>query len=274
MAFERQSAEALDYLPCRYGVSKLTFRGPKRDLTKDYVAVLGGTEVYGKYLKTPFVAQVEDRLGEVCVNLGLMNTGIDAFLHDPDVLGIAAQAKVAVVQLVGAHNMSNRFYRVHPRRNDRFLKASALLSAIYRDVDFTDFHFTKHMLQHLKMLSPERFRTIEDELQAAWLARMKLLLQGLGRDVVLLWLRGREEDTLGADPLFVTAEMVQALRGDVRDVVDIEIEEAGSCLKGMFYPPMEAHIAERMMPESEHVHVADVLAERIGPLITKQARLG
>ncbi len=36
---------------------------------------------------------------------------------------------------MGAQNLSNRFYAVHPRRNDRFLRASTLMKTIFREVD-------------------------------------------------------------------------------------------------------------------------------------------
>ncbi|MEZ5723123.1 MAG: DUF6473 family protein [Paracoccaceae bacterium] len=71
--------------------------------------------------------------------------------------------------------MSNRFYAVHPRRNDRFLRASNLLKTIYREVDFTEFNFTRHLLTRLKELSEDKFMMVEQELKA-WVARMKTLV--------------------------------------------------------------------------------------------------
>ncbi len=57
---------------------------------------------------------------------------------------------MTVIQVMGAHNMSNRFYAVHPRRNDRFLRASlGCCKTIYPEVDFTEFNFTRHMLTAL-----------------------------------------------------------------------------------------------------------------------------
>ena len=55
-----------------------------------------------------------------------------------------------MIQVSGAQNLSNRFHAVHPRRNDRFLRASTLLKTIYRDVDFTEFNFTRHLLTTLR----------------------------------------------------------------------------------------------------------------------------
>ena len=120
MSIDTMGPGALDYLPCRYGSSKLVFRGPRRELGQPFVAFVGSSETYGKFIKEPFPALVEQQLGRACVNFGLLNAGVDAFVHDPFVRNTAAQADVTVVQIMGAQNMTNRFYAVHPRRNDRF----------------------------------------------------------------------------------------------------------------------------------------------------------
>ncbi len=176
MAYAYPGDGALDYFPCRYGKSKLLFRGPRRDLAKPYVAVLGGTETYGKFVPVPYPALVEQQTGLRMVNLGCINAGPDVYVNEPVVLDIASKAQVTVVQIVGAQNLSNRFYAVHPRRNDRFLRASSLLCTIFREVDFTEFHFTRHMLQTLQAVSPEKFEVVAEELRAAWVARMIGLL--------------------------------------------------------------------------------------------------
>ena len=36
------------------GPRKLLFRGPKRDLDQPFVAFLGGTNTYGKFIERPF----------------------------------------------------------------------------------------------------------------------------------------------------------------------------------------------------------------------------
>jgi len=83
------------------------------------------------------------------VNLGVLNAGLDVLSSDPAIVAALGQAEAAVLQITSAHNMTNRFYKVHPRRNDRFLKASSVLRTIYPEVDFTEFHFTRHLLSHL-----------------------------------------------------------------------------------------------------------------------------
>ena len=131
MAFDRLSDGSLDYQPCRYGKSKLLFRGPKKRLEAGYVAFLGGTETYGKYVVRPYPEILGGMLGVTSLNLGAVNAGVDTFHDDTTVLGLAREADLRVIQLSGAQYMSNRFYMVHPRRNDRFLRASPALKALY-----------------------------------------------------------------------------------------------------------------------------------------------
>ncbi len=273
MSIELSGAGALDYLPCRYGTSKLLFRGPRRRLNNPYLAFLGGTETYGKFVAQPFPAMVERKMGRDCVNLGCLNAGLDSFVHDTEILGIASEAELTVMQVLGAQNLSNRFFRVHPRRNDRFLQASPLLSAIYRDVDFTEFSFNKHMLGHLHMLSPERFETVRDELRQAWAARMRLLLNAVGSGVVLLWVQmgrgGPEPAALGPDPALITPQMIDALRDSVLDVVEVEIAKSGRAkdMIGMVYGQMDAPAAMQLPGPGAHELIADRVVEALRRLM-------
>ena len=141
---------ALEYLQCRYGRSKLVFRGPRKRLETDYVAFLGGTETYGKFMPQPFPDLVEQGLDVRCVNFGCVNAGPDVFLGDPFVPGAYSKVRVTVLELTGAANLPNQFYSVHPRRNDRFLKPSMLMQTIFRVTDFTEFTFTRHLLSTLQ----------------------------------------------------------------------------------------------------------------------------
>ena len=272
MAFERLGQSPIDYQHCRYGDSKLLFRGPKRDLDAPFIAFLGGTETYGKYIPKPFARLVEEECGKTCVNFGTVNSGVDAFVADSAVLPICGQSELTVVQVMGAQNMSNRFYTVHPRRNDRFLKASALLRTIYREVDFTEFSFTRHLLMALKTVSPSRFAMLEQELRAVWLARMELLLSKISGRVVLLWMSDRTPlrepvgNDLGVDPLFVDAQMIDALSprldGYVEVVVPWELRAMGTA--GMMYPELERGIAQEMYGPGVHKLVASKLMGVLG----------
>lgn len=267
MAFEHPGDGSLDYLPCRYGTSKLLFRGPRRRLEGAYCALLGGSETYGKYVRAPYPALLEERLGATMVNLGYMNAGADVFLNEPVIVDACNKARVTVVQLLGAHNMSNRFYAVHPRRNDRFLRASTLMKTIFREVDFTEFHFTRHMLLSLKRRTPEKYALVESELKAAWVARMRHLLQKIVGQSVLLWVGdhhpgGIPRDELGPDPLLIDAAMVDAIRPFATDFVRVSPTMA-ACLAGtagMDFAPLDALAAAQMPGPAVHEEVASALA--------------
>ena len=258
-----RSPKVLDYAPCQYGRSKLVFRGPKSELSSGYVAVLGGSETYGRFVPTPFCALMEDRLGMPVVNFGCQNAGIDAFLYDPDVLSIAKGARMTVLQLTGAANMSNRFYRVHPRRNDRFLGPSDMLRSIYPEVDFTEYSFVRHMLSSLNLVSTERFDQVRRELQTAWSARMKLLLQTIDGPVLCLWLRYEDGQGLGADPLFVTSEMVDVLAVEGPKVLELSVRRAHGALDNMVFGQMEAPVASEMLNVATHRQIAERLGAEI-----------
>ncbi|MEZ5768813.1 MAG: DUF6473 family protein [Paracoccaceae bacterium] len=267
MAYDNLGDGALDYFPCRYGKSKLTFRGPRRRLDGHYYAVLGGSEAYGKFVPRPFAIQAEELSGTKVVNLGNMNAGIDVYVGDQAVMEACAGAAATVLQISGAQNMSNRFYAVHPRRNDRFLRASNLLKTIYREVDFTEFNFTRHLLSRLKEIDEERFVMVEQELKEAWVARMKTLVSKIESPVVLLWLADHSPDDAtsctvdGSDPLFVDRDMVQQVMPYVAGTVEVVVaqQEIDVGFAGLVYSEMEAPAARGMLGTIAHEKAAQAL---------------
>lgn len=274
MAYEFTGAGALDYYPCRYGKSKLLFRGPKRRLDGAYCAALGGTETYGKFVTNPFPALVERMIGMPVVNLGYPNAGIDVFVNEPTIIDACIGAKATVIQLVGAQNMSNRFYAVHPRRNDRFLRASTLMKALFKDVDFTEFHFTRHMLSVSKSRSPDKFALIEAELKSAWVARMRHLLTKVPGKAILLWLgdyhpTGRAGDSLGPDPLFLDADMVAQVSSLAAAVVRVEPSSASRAagILGMTFAPLDEPAAAELPGPGVHAEIAAALVEPLRDLL-------
>jgi hypothetical protein len=253
----------LDYAPVRYGKSRLVFRGPKREIGDDYITVIGGNEVYGRFVSRPFADLVEDGLGMPVLNLGCQNAGLDAFLYDNTVLSLAKGARLNVVQVLGAQNLSNRFYRVHPRRNDRFLGPSERMRVLFDDVDFTDFSFVRHMLSKLHEASHRHFNEVLQELRAAWVARMKLMLQAIDGPVILLWLREPAQQALGAEPLFIVEDMIEAIAPGLCDLLEVPIERAGNDLDGMIFDQMEGEMAAQMLNVVTHRQIATELVEAI-----------
>ena len=260
MSFEGQESR-LDYFPCRYGESKTVFRGPKVSLTRPYVATVGGCEVYGRYVEDPFAEQLADRIGRDVVNLGVANGGLDVFVRDPAILEVVGGAETLVVQAMGAHNLSNRHYMVHPRRNDRFLGQSEKMERLFSEVDFSDFTFTRHMLATLQREYPDRFPTLREELETAWVARMTELLSASNGRRILLWIERSDDRGLGSEPLFVRSEMVERLGSLVDRLVRCDITDCfeDGRLDEMTFPETERAAAERVLPPAAHQRVADAL---------------
>ncbi|MBV7377296.1 DUF6473 family protein [Maritimibacter dapengensis] len=267
MAYENLGESALDYVPCRYGKSKLLFRGPKRKLTAPYIAMIGATETYGKFVETPFPALTESTLNMPVINLGTVNAGLDVFAHDRTVVDICSKAEVTVVQIMGAQNMSNRFYAVHPRRNDRFLRASNLVKTIYRNVDFTELNFTRHLLSVLRENSEEKFAMVEQELREAWVARMKTLISKIDSRIVLLWLADHSPEEAvtdtahGSDPLFIDREMLEDVRPYVEHIVEVVAtpEEIADGREGLAFNEFEEPAARGMLGTVAHARAASAL---------------
>jgi hypothetical protein len=279
MAYDYSGEGSLDYLPCRYGRSRLLFRGPRRDLAGRYVAVLGGIEAYGRYIPRPYPALLEEGLGMTVVNLGCPHAGPDAWLADPAVMDVVARAAMVVVQVPGAANLSNRLYTVHPRRNDRFLRASPVLQAIYRGVDFTDFSFTHHLLQSLFEVGPERFALVAQELRAAWEGRMGLLLAGIPGQKLLLWMAdappGPRRDAPLGEPMLVDAAMLDRVGAWAQGVVTAVPSGAARRrgMEGMVFPPMADPAARGLPGVAAHEEVACALLSALRQMMGKGAQV-
>ena len=265
MAYARLSDGSLDYQPCRYGSSKLVFRGPVVDINRDYVAFLGGSETYGKFIERPFPDIVGARLGLPALNLGCVSAGVDVYHEDPTVLELARLAKLRVVQVAGAQNLSNRMYTVHPRRNDRFVKASRLLTVLYPEIDFTEIHFTGHLITALRATSTERFELVVEELTSAWQARMAKFLKRIGGPTVLLFLspRGADETAmlLQAEPRLIDAELLKSMESYATAIVHASTppsgEKAGA--SGMIFSELEAAAAASLPAPDVHMQIAEAI---------------
>ncbi len=242
---------------CHYDGSKLVLRGPERSFDEPFIAVLGGSETYGKFVRNPYPHLLEDWIGVPVVNLGVMHAGVSLFSNERWLLDIASRAKVTVIQIMGAQNMSNRLYCVHPRRNDRFLTSSDHLRQMYPEIDFTEFNFTGHLLSGLSAGSPDRFAVVVEELRWAWVQRMRRVLTTITGNVVLLWMSDHSPDdaatdTPCADPAFVNRAMLDEIGEFASGLVEVvrpsrEQDEAGvpfGCAQGD--ATLHARIAETL----------------------------
>lgn len=204
--------------PCRQNRSRLPFREPAHQPCGGHVAFLGGARTLGRPVERPFPALIEEETGVACVNFGVPGASADAFLLDLEVPGACGGAALTVLEAMDAAGLSNPFYAVHPRRNDRFVRAHPALRALYPEVDLAEVCFTGHLLRCLRAAGPERFDIVREALQTAWIARMRALIDRVGGEVLLLWLRPEED---GAEPPVVTPALVDELRPHLRGVVEV-----------------------------------------------------
>jgi hypothetical protein len=277
MGFERLGHRPLDYRPVRYDGSKLVFRGPQRRLTGDFVACLGGTETYGTFIDRPYPDLMERSLALPCVNFGWPNAGVDAFLKDDGLIDMVSGARAVVLQVPGAMNLCNPFYRVHPRRNDRFLEATPRLRRLYPEVDFTEFHFTRHMMRRLADVSPDRFAVLREGLQEVWVARMQALLERIAAPVVLMWFSrhlpglGHEAAGIADDPAFVSRTMLRAVGARAAQVVEVVIspEACAQGTRGMRFDPMQEAVAADLPGLLAHSEAARALSPVLESLLSK-----
>ena len=196
-----------------------------------------------------------------------------------EVLNAASRADVTVLQVLGAANMSNRFYSVHPRRNDRFLRASSRLTALVPDVDFSQFSFTRHMLGHLRQHCATAYAEVVEELQISWFARMVRLIGLLQGSVILVWFAGQrmpeaavQDD--GQEALFVTRAMVDRLAPRVETVLDLTASDRalGRGTRGMVFDEVDSPAAERLMGPLAHEEAAEALATVVSGLLAATQR--
>jgi hypothetical protein len=259
-------AGALDYFPCRYGASKAVFRGPACDLSRPYVAVLGGSATFGKYVARPYPTLVEQALGRAVANLGGLNAGPDFYVTDPAALDVASRAEVAVVQITGAEALSNPYYTVHNRRNDRFLAATPALRSLFPKVDFTDIHFTRHLLQVLERSDAGAFGELVRALRETWLDRMRQLLAQLPERRVLLWVAEAPppERVVSLDPAppFIDRALLAALQPEVCELVICTPSPRARAMAAFdrVHPETEVTLAACLPGAAVHAEIAEHLS--------------
>jgi len=130
---------------------------------------------------------VERALGIPILNLGAQHSGAGFYAEDDVIHEIIESAKVIVVEAPSVVNQSNPFYRVHPRRNDRFVTALGPLYELFPEADFVECHFTKHLITKLITIDAERadivFRVLQDE----WMRNLSLMRARWRAETVVHW---------------------------------------------------------------------------------------
>lgn len=250
---------------CCYDGTRLRFRGPARTLTDPYIAILGGSETFGKGLALPYPALLERKLGHQVANFGVMHAGVSIFSDEGWLIEKASASRLTILQILGAPNMSNRLYSVHSRRNDRFLGVSPALRELFPEVDFTEINFTGHLMRCLSEQPGPAFNALVQELKWAWVQRMKRLIGMIEGDVILLWISQRELSDISleaeTDPLLVDQTMLDELKDDVQALVQA-IPGGASTLSH----DKDASFTSPVPDQRHHDLAADALARAIRQL--------
>ena len=265
-----ETSRPLDYQRCTYEGCRLNFRGPAVDLDAPYVAVLGGTETYGRFIADPFPELMREWIGLPVANFGVAHAGLSLFSQEPWLLDAASRSHVTILQVLGAQNMSNRLYSVHSRRNDRFLSVSPALREMFPDVDFTDIHFTGHLMETLAEDSVP-FQKLVSELKWGWKQRMHRIVSMIKGDIILLWMSDRSPDEGGwikgaTEPLFVDRDMLDELSPEIAGVVEVVTACDAADLDGKIVGEGEAEAASCLPCPKDHARVAEALAGEVARL--------
>ena len=117
-----------------------------------YVASLGASETLGQSMPAPFPILTEQLIGHILVNLGLTHSGLDLYLKDDAVSDFSRKAQLCVLQFMGADNMSNPYYTVQLRRNNRFTRVLVVMVELLPELDFTRLHFNKDLVHQLNLM--------------------------------------------------------------------------------------------------------------------------
>ena len=228
-------------------------------LRPGYCLAVGGNATAGRFVSRPWPHLLERRSGRVICNFARPHAGLDAMIGNVELMRVAALAELRLIEVPDAITMTNGYYAVHPRRNDRFVRAEPALIRLYPEVDFTQFSFTRHLVISLWAQDPERFELLRAALSARWLARMEELLHRLdGRSVLIWWAKrpplapGAEANLRPGAPQLVDHAMLEAVRPRVDGLVKVVIPEVIDDPSRKRVDPA-AVVAAHELP-SEHAH--------------------
>lgn len=163
-----------------------------------------------------------------------------------------------MLQVLDVPCQSNRFYRVHPRRNDRFLEPSRDLLDLYPEVDFTEIHFVRHLLERLRATKDARFEVVAQELRETWLRNTSELIRRIKSGVVLLWLHIQRQEDRHRDLVLPDADMIEQVRQLCADVVEcsVSVSSLSDEIEDVLFGALQQPVAEHMLGPSAHREIA------------------
>ena len=151
------------------------------------VFVWARADTFGGKVPDPFSAMLEREMCMPNLNLGAQHSGAGFYTEDDAIHEIIENAQGVFIEALSIVNQSNPFYRVHPRRNDRFVTALRLLYDLFPETDFDECHFTNHLITKLITIDAARadivFRTLQDE----WMRNLTIMRARWRTKTVVHW---------------------------------------------------------------------------------------
>lgn len=261
---------------CDYGHPRARFRGPECDFRRRHIAYLGGRETMGRFMGQPFSVMVEQATGYGALNLGQNNAGVEFFARFQGLDQLTRRASHVVIEISSAALQSNRYYRVHPVRNDRITSISeecGLGEAI------GDAHFIRHFLSTAAQDNPHLFTKLRRHLAAHWVLKMQNLIAQFQVPVHLLWFSPKSPDNvshapLAADPLFVDRTMLNALWPHVENLIEVPLTHQTRVEEDpqLEFTVDQAAAAGQMLGQAAHYRATRAIVDSLRKCDSKQKR--
>jgi hypothetical protein len=254
-----EATEATELPTVSFGRRQRLYRAPLPDMTKPYMACIGAERTFAREVARPWPELAGEAINLPALNLGVDGAGPGFFLADPVVLQACSRARLCVLEIGSAWNLSNRFYTVGRRYNRRLRGVSDMLRMLYPDVDLASFVFVGKLLEHLHAKDPAKFALIEGECRAAWCARMGTLLDAIEAPKLLLWFSHRRpEDHVRFDPRrarslppdAVDRAMVDAARAHSQGYAEVILDGGGGGGRAALTQKMHAEIAATLTAQA------------------------
>lgn len=166
--------------------SRPAVSGRPVDPSRPFIALLGGLQMAGEDPAQSIAELLGSAAGLEVVNLAAPHAGPDYYLSNPALLETAARAVLVVILLSGPGALTNPFYRVHSRRNDRLVATMPALRALFPEVELADIHYVRHLHQVLERTDADRHAQVARTVRNTWLLRMGEMLDHLTAPRILL----------------------------------------------------------------------------------------
>jgi hypothetical protein len=176
--------------------------------------------------------------------------------RDPVILMRARQAQLVVLQLMGPHLRSNRFFQVHPRRNDRVVRVMKPLRDLYPQVDFSQVVFVGQMLADLRNQDAAAYRKLQHGLQSGWVQHLRRIQKLYQTPIAFLWIDHGMDPGMGMAQDGLTRRRLREL--GLSDIALLRVRPARDG-GAMFVHPLGDAVPRIALSEGYHGRIAEAL---------------